>query len=128
MHTGDVIRILRKNKKMTQGELARLLDVNKSSVQKYESGKVQNLKFEKIKKLCELFEITPFAFIYPENWEEVHILNENNNEFFKKIQKYFNLTDEGKKKVLDYIEDIGAIEQYQRKDNITIKMYNKDKR
>ena len=48
MHTGEVIKILRKNKNMTQEELAQLLGVNKSSIQKYESGKVQNLKFENL--------------------------------------------------------------------------------
>ena len=84
---------------MTQEELAELLGVKKSSIQKYESGKVQNLKFEKIKTLCKIFEITPFAFIYPENWEEVVMSNKNTNEFFGRARIYFELNNEGKKKV-----------------------------
>lgn len=132
MHAGEVIRVLRKKRKLTQEELAEMLEVKKSSVQKYESGKVQNLKLEKIRKLCQIFEITPIAFIYPETWEEVHLPNENNNDFFERAKVYFDLTDEGKRKVLDYIEDLGQIEQYKRKDMISYQMYkmkpNEDKR
>jgi DNA-binding XRE family transcriptional regulator len=42
---------------MTQDELANKLLVNKSSIQKYESGAVFNLKMETIRDLCQLFSI-----------------------------------------------------------------------
>lgn len=108
---------------MRQEDLANLLGLKKSSIQKYESGKVQNLKLEKIQKLCEVFKITPFAFIYPENWEEVHLPNENTNEFYIKAKIFFELNEEGKQKVLEYIKDIGEIEKYRKETNKPIKMY-----
>lgn len=38
MHTGKVIKFLRTYKNMTQDQLSDVLGVNKSSIQKYESG------------------------------------------------------------------------------------------
>lgn len=49
MQTGEVIKFFRKNLNLTQDELAEKLRVNKSSIQKYESGAVQNLKIETIR-------------------------------------------------------------------------------
>lgn len=57
METGEVIKYLRKNFNMTQEELTSKLRVNISSVQKYESGTVNNLKMETIRDLYELFSI-----------------------------------------------------------------------
>lgn len=66
MHTGKVIKILRTRKGLTQDQLSELLGVNKSSVQKYESGAVHNLKMEAIRKPCTLFDVLPWVFVFPE--------------------------------------------------------------
>lgn len=59
MQTEEVIKFLRKKFDMTQDELAIKLQVNKSSVQKYESGAVSNLKMDTIRNLCQLFSVPP---------------------------------------------------------------------
>lgn len=118
MHTGEVIKHLRKQSKMTQEELATLLDVKKSSIQKYECGKVQNLKLERIQKLCEIFEISPFVFIYPDIWAKAQMPREYNSELCECIKIYFSLNEKGKKKVMQYIMDIGDIERYQQSKKI----------
>ena len=40
--------------------------MNKSSIQKYESVAVRNLKMETIRKLCTLFDVPPWVFVFPE--------------------------------------------------------------
>lgn len=127
MHTGDIIKNMRKRKNMTQQELADLLNVKKSSVQKYESGSVQNLKLEKLRKLCQIFEMVPFAFVFPEDWTMLHTLNEKNDAFTKQSQLYFklttlyfSLTEEGKQKAIDYMEDLSQIERYKNKKEMQI--------
>ena len=73
MHTGEIIKYLRKEKELTQEQLAILLGVRKSSVQKYENGKIQNLKLDTLQKLCKTFRTSPYAFVFPDTWEKIHI-------------------------------------------------------
>lgn len=125
MHAGDVIKILRKKNQMTQEELAEQLGVQKSSIQKYECGKVQNLKLEKIQLLCKIFKITPYAFVFPQNWEQVHIPQNNTNLFFEQSRKFFELNEEGVKKIMSYIDDISQIEKYRRENGQTASIHQR---
>lgn len=61
---GKNIKELRKSKGLTQADLAELLGVNKSAVQRYESGVIVNLKTETIRKLCDIFDTYPYKFFY----------------------------------------------------------------
>ena len=65
MRTRKVIKILRKNKNMTQDQLSEALEVNKSSIQKYVSRAVHNLKMDTILNLCTLFDVPPWVFVFP---------------------------------------------------------------
>lgn len=59
MMTGDVIKQKRKEKGLTQEELGKLLDVNKSAVSKWESGRVQNIKRSQLLELARILEVSP---------------------------------------------------------------------
>ena len=48
----DRIKRLRLERGLTQEELGDVLGVGKATVQKYESGQIQNLKAAHIRKLC----------------------------------------------------------------------------
>lgn len=54
---GDKIKLYRENKKMTQNEIANILDVRPATVSKYESGALEP-NIESLKRLAELFEIS----------------------------------------------------------------------
>ena len=54
---GDKIKLYRENKKMTQNDLADILEVSAATVSKYESGALEP-SIESIKRLAELFEIS----------------------------------------------------------------------
>lgn len=54
---GDKIKLYRENKKMTQNDLADILEVSAGTVSKYESGALEP-SIESIKRLAELFEIS----------------------------------------------------------------------
>ena len=111
VQTGEVIKFFRKKFSMTQEELATKLRVNVSSVQKYESGAVQNLKIETIRLLCETFEVAPWVFIFP---DEIH-----NEETILRSQllssEYLMIREvntEGMRKVIEYFRDIHSIDKY----------------
>ena len=54
---GEKIKLYRENKKMTQNEIASILDVSPATVSKYESGALEP-SIESLKRLAELFQIT----------------------------------------------------------------------
>lgn len=111
MQTGEVIKFFRKKFNMTQEELATKLRVNVSSVQKYESGAVQNLKIETIRLLCETFRVAPWVFIFPEK------INDENTIFrTQQITAEYALIRElnrdGVNKIVEYFRDIHSIDKY----------------
>lgn len=110
MQTGDVIKFLRKKFNMTQEELASKLRVNISSVQKYESGAVNNLKMETIRELCELFSIPPWILIFPN-----HISSEEtimNAIKYNHVRAVSILNEAGLNKAAEYVKDLSEIERY----------------
>ena len=59
MITGERIKKLRKEHKLTQEELGKMLGVQKAAIQKYEKGTVKNIKKESILKLADILDTTP---------------------------------------------------------------------
>ena len=66
MHVGELIRQKRTELNMTQEQLGKLLGVNRAAINKWETGRVTNLKRETIKKLSEIFQISPALLVEPE--------------------------------------------------------------
>lgn len=128
MHTGTKIKELRKARKMTQEELGELLGVKKAAVQKYEKGEIVNLKVSTIKRLCEIFEITPGQLIFPDAEEmdkkynskklcfEVKLIEEIETAYgiqaLEMFHSFTKLNDKGKTKALDMIDDLTSLEKY----------------
>ena len=108
MNSGNVIKKLRQDKKLTQDELSRILGVNKSSIQKYESGAVNNLKMDTIRALCELFKVPPWVFIYPEHLGTLDNLSkfQYKNYANENIGVTLSLNEEGLKKLIEYARDL----------------------
>lgn len=69
---GERIKALRIERDMTQEELAKKIGVQKSTIAKYETGRVSNLKRSTIQKIVEIFEVSPsylMGFTYYRNHE-----------------------------------------------------------
>lgn len=113
VQTGDVIKYFRKNFNMTQEELANKLQVNVSSVQKYESGAVQNLKIETIRLLCEIFTVAPWVFIFPDKIEDDDMMMRT-CVISSEYTLIRELNKEGIKKVIEYFRDIHMIDKYRK--------------
>lgn len=63
MNIGALIKKLRIEHDLSQEELGSMLGVQRAAVQKWESGKVKNLKRNTIKKLSEIFNVSPSSFV-----------------------------------------------------------------
>ena len=71
---GDKIKLYREVKKMTQNEIADILDVSSATVSKYESGALEP-NIESLKKLAELFEISVDELLKDEDDFDISKIN-----------------------------------------------------
>lgn len=126
MSTGNVIKRLRTTNNMTQEQLGELLGVKKAAIQKYENGSIVNLKVDTIRKLCEIFKVMPYVFIF--GTDEPEFNNSNSlyaqvklvetleslfgKDYVELLTAYSKLNNEGKEKVFDYVEDISNLDYY----------------
>lgn len=97
MNVGDYIKQLRLSHGYSQEQLGKLVGVQRAAVQKWECGKVQNLKRETIKRLAELFDVSPSSFIVSE--EQDRTLEQDNL-----IEAFSSLSEEDQKKAIEYIK------------------------
>ena len=66
LKVGQYIKKLRQNKNVSQEELGKAIKTKKSTIEKWESGDIKNLKRSDIQKLADYFEVNPVSFIIPE--------------------------------------------------------------
>ena len=105
MQTGDIIKFLRTQEGLTQDDMAELLGVKKSSIQKYESGAVSNLKMNTLRTICEKFGLSPYVLVFPEKVGSFdvamrfHFSDED-------AQHLLNMNEEGIDKILKYAKDL----------------------
>lgn len=127
MTMGEYIRKLRKEKGWTQEELGQKLDppVNKPAINKWETGRVENIKRSHIQQMSELFDVRPaelMCFDYSNDYGEL------NDEELKKafsiihrkigargamlLEYYRRLNDTGKEKLINDLEDLSSLPKY----------------
>lgn len=110
INIGDQIKMYRLQTGLTQSELGTALGVQKSAIQKYESGTI-DIKLSTLTKLCEIFKIT-VAELLGEVIPTSHLTNIIYQEYGASGVELFDLFREldrsGKLKVLTYLVDIKA--------------------
>lgn len=67
MTMGQYIKQLRLEKELSQDALGKLVGVNRAAVNKWENGSVENIKRSTIKKLSEVFGVSPCDLM---KWDE----------------------------------------------------------
>ena len=119
----DRIKNLRVASGMTQEQLGEVLGVGKATVQKYESGQIQNLKTAHIKKLCRLFGKKPHYFIF-DDLEKYESESEN---LLAKVEAAYGrtlaqvlkngllLNKKGEARLLLCASDLAEIEKYKKR-------------
>lgn len=117
METGEVIKKLRNEKKITQSELGIMLGVNTSSIQKYESGATRNLKLETIRELCHIFEVPPTAIVSPEvyDWNFSKLGRDEAKTLNYIFREFLNINEDGQNKIMEYIADVQSMPKYRHK-------------
>ena len=99
MAKGDRIRELRRAKKITQEELARLLSTTKQTISKYEKGIVTNIPSDKVEAMAKILETTPEYIL---EWEEQEKPAENDGlpENMQKLIDFVRTVPENKAEMI----------------------------
>lgn len=146
MTMGEIIKQYREKLDLSQEALGSKLGVNKAAVQKWESGKVENLKRSTIKKLAEMFNITPCELMC---FEEDHVSDEQltqadikyniNNQLAKEVslieqiqnqygkdavkllECFTQLNIVGQEKALENVSDLAALDKYTQKEKTELR-------
>ena len=104
---GNKIKELRLSNHLTMEEFGKRIGVGKSAVNKYEKGRVENIKRTTIEQICKAFNVTP---------EWLLGLDESKLSIPDEVARLMNmLNDEGQQKVFDYIADLVASGRYSLK-------------
>lgn len=67
MTKGERIKYLRRKSKISQDELANMLEISKQAISKYENGVVTNIPSDKIEQMADIFGVNP---AYLMGWTE----------------------------------------------------------
>jgi transcriptional regulator with XRE-family HTH domain len=116
---GEKIKYLRQLTNMSQEELGRRVGVQRAAINKYEKGSVTNIPLTTIEKIARVFDVTPTYIVGWNGSEsnplavEVKLL-QGIKKFYGKetvdlIEGFITLNDRGRKRVHQYVEDMGAI-------------------
>lgn len=101
MKTSEKIKLLRKQKGLTQTELGQLIGVQNSAIAKYEKGRVVNLKRDTLEKLAKALDVSP-----------AELLDDVAENYFSNVEQYIKSLDpkDELRKALSLNESIGAYE------------------
>ena len=112
---GERIKELRLLAEMSQEELGSRVGVQRAAINKYEKGTVENIPIKTIENIAQVFDVSP-SYIVGWNNDEATLSAEVKtiqgvNFFFGKdavelLESFSSLTPKGKKKVLQYLDDI----------------------
>ena len=114
---GERIQKVRKEKGITQEELAEKIGVKRAAISKYESGSIE-LTVSMLDKIAaalgtDLNSILDRELFIGEYLPYVGYSGETiSDEETELIKKYWKLNKKGKQKVADYIKDLCEIEEY----------------
>lgn len=115
MTFGEKLRFARKEKKLTQKELASKIGAKHNSISNWEKDH-NKPDPDTIQNLCWALDVTPNYFFS----NEIIQLNENNQSQtalytqYPILQVFDSLNSEGKKRLMEYAQDLAALDKYKK--------------
>lgn len=126
MEIKDIIRKRREELSLTYEQLGNMIGVGKSTVRKWETGMIENMRRDNIVSLAKALNISPAVLM---GWDDTNI--ENNIELSikeKDLLENFNKLDSyDKSKVIDYTTLLSSQDKYKEEYNKIIKLPKEEK-
>lgn len=130
MKIGEAIRQIRKERKMTQKDFAKILEISPSYLSELENGK-RNLNISTINKIAEKLEVPPNYLITKAVIDQIDEMasgakkmHDHMTEVFNKsyINAFNMLNDDGKAKLFKYAEELAKDDRYKAPKPLTIEI------
>lgn len=117
MTMGEYIKQLRTEREWSQDELGKKVGVNRAAVQKWEKGSVENIKRTTIKKLSDVFGVSPCDLMKwdeePEQTDSINLIKEKyGSDTYELIELFSKLNEKGKSKILEELSDMVQLQKY----------------
>lgn len=117
MTMGEYIKQLRTEREWSQDELGKKVGVNRAAVQKWENGSVENIKRTTIKKLSDVFGVSPCDLMKwdeePEQTDPINLIKEKyGSDTYELIELFSKLNEKGKSKILEELSDMVQLQKY----------------
>lgn len=119
MEFKDLLRTRRKELGITLEEIGDIVGVSKATVQRWESGAIQNIRRDKIESLATALKTTP---AYLMGWKNASSEQDNlvtcpklfklSEEEETLIDNYRHLNHAGQQKLIDYSDDLVSSKKY----------------
>lgn len=116
MEIKDLIKLRRQELGLTYEELGKLVGVGKSTVRKWETGMIENMRRDNIVSLSKALNISPSILM---GWEEVDIKKEINKttdtisiKERKLLNNFNNLNETGKDEAIKRVSELTLIPSY----------------
>ncbi|WP_419867548.1 helix-turn-helix domain-containing protein [Clostridium perfringens] len=120
MEIKDLIREKRQELGLTYEQLGELVGVGKSTVRKWETGMIENMRRDNIIALSKALNISPALLM---GWDfsktEINTHNNYSKEEQNHIDDLRKLNNIGKNKVINYTKDLIEMPKYQKDNNVT---------
>lgn len=116
MNSGEKIKALRLARGLTLEEVGQYVGVGKSTVRKWETGAIANMRRDKIAKLAEVLGTTPADIIgiYNEDSSAALVLTADEETL---ITDYRSMNPEGKTAALAAVRGLAASGIYKKRDD-----------
>lgn len=123
MTMGEYIKQLRIENGWSQEQLGKKVGVNRAAVNKWEQGTVENIKRSTIKKLSEIFDVSPCDLMCWDDKSQKKAIQKETQvceifeqcygkESFIAVQKFLRLDSSDKKVVVTMIDSLLTAEKY----------------
>ncbi len=109
MTLGELIHTRRKELNLTLEEVGNAVGVSKSTVRKWETGYISNMKRDKIALLSKILKLNPAQFIVESDKD---INNANPHQLL--IDKYDNLNSDGQSKLMERLDELLELPKYRK--------------
>ena len=103
MEVNEIIRKLRTEHGMTMEELGKKVSVSKQTIQRYETGQIPNIPYDKIELLANALGVTKSQLM---GWDDLpNVKNVDRDKSFHRILSYYTMLNEMEKdSALDYLK------------------------
>lgn len=105
MELQDILKQRREELNLTYEDIGNIVGVSKSTVRKWETGMIENMKTDKIMLLAKALKVSPG---YLMGWEDEKEHNESNELKTIAAHAIDDLTEEEQKKVIEFAKFIKA--------------------